>query len=51
MARSIVNNDAVSGETILPGQIFVFGGYVLRANSTGHLEKIDSYAHGHQISF
>ena len=51
MARSIINNDAVSGETFLPGQIFVFGGLVLRDNSIGHLEQIDSYAPGHQTSF
>ena len=47
MARLIINNDAVSGETFLPGQLFVFGGFALRANSTGHLEQIDSYAPGH----
>src|SRR3954465_3832527 len=33
MAPSIVNNDAVQGETFLPGQIFVFGSFILRANS------------------
>ena len=44
MAPSIVNNDVVQGETFLPGQIFVFGGFALRANSLGHLEQIDSYA-------
>ena len=44
MAPSIVNNDAVQGETFLPGQIFVFGGFALRANSLGHLEQIESYA-------
>ena len=38
MAPSIVNNDAVQGETFLPGQIFMFGGFKLRANSFGHLE-------------
>ena len=43
MASSIVNN-AVQGESFLPGQIFVFGGFTLRANSLGHLEQIDSYA-------
>ena len=32
MASSI-DNDAVLGETFLPGQIFVFGGFALRANS------------------
>ena len=37
--------------TFLPGQIFVFSGFALRANSLGHLEQIDSYAPGHQISF
>ena len=51
MAPSIIyNNDAVK-EIFLPGQIFVFGGFALRANSLGHLEQIDSYAPGHQISF
>ena len=39
------------GETFLPGQIFVFGGFALRANSIGHLEQINSYTPGHQISF
>ena len=51
MAPSIVINDAAQGETFLPGQIFVFGGFALRANSLGHLEQIDSYAPGHQIRF
>ena len=35
----------------LPGQIFVFGGFVLRANSLGHLEQIESYAPVHQVRF
>ena len=47
MARSIINNDAVSGEAFLPDQIFVFGGFVLHANSIGYVEQIDSYAPGH----
>ena len=47
MASSIVINDAVLGETFLPGQIFVFSGFALRANSLGHLEQIESYAPGH----
>ena len=47
MAPSIVYSDAVQGETFLPGQTFVFGGFVLQANSLGHLEQIDSYAPGH----
>ena len=51
MAPSIVNNDTVQGGTFLPRQIFMFGGFALRANSLGHLEQIDSYAPGHQISF
>ena len=51
MAPSIINNHAVQGETFLPGQIFVFGGFALRANSLGHLEQIDSYAPGHQVRF
>ena len=50
MASSIVNN-TVQGETFLPGQIFVFGGFALRANSLGHLEQIDSHAPGHQVRF
>ena len=51
MTPSIINNDAVQGETFLPGQIFVFGGFALRANSLGHLEQIESYAPGHQVRF
>ena len=51
MAPSIVGNDAIQGEVFLPGQIFVFGGFVLRANSLGHLEQIESYAPGHQVRF
>ena len=51
MAPSINGNDAIQGEVFLPGQIFVFGGFVLRANSLGHLEKIESYAPGHQARF
>ena len=51
MAPLIVNNDAVQGGTFLPEQIFVFGGFALRANSLGHLEHIDSYAPGHQVRF
>ena len=38
-------------EVFLPGQIFVFGGFALQANSLGHLEQIDSYAPGHQVRF
>ena len=44
MAPSIVYSDAIQGETFLPGQIFVFGGFVLRTNSLGYLEQIESYA-------
>ena len=50
MAPSIINNNVVQGETFLPRQIFVFGGFALRANSLGHLEQIKSYAPGHQVS-
>ena len=50
MAPSIIDN-TVQGETFLPGQTFVFGGFALRANSLGHLEEIDNYAPGHQIRF
>ena len=51
MAPLIINNDTVQGETFLPGQIFVFSGFALRANSLGHLEQIESYAPGHQVRF
>ena len=51
MAPSIIGNDEIQGEVFLPGQIFVFGGFVLRANSLGHLEQIESYAPGHQVRF
>ena len=51
MAPSMINNDAVQGETFLPGQIFVFGGFALRANSLGRLEQIESYAPGRQVRF
>ena len=51
MAPMIINGDAVQGETFLPGQIFVFGGFALRANSLGHLEQIESYAPGRQVRF
>ena len=44
-------NNVVRGEAFLPGQIFVFGGFALRANSLGHLEQIDSYTPGHQVRF
>ena len=51
MAPSIVNNDDVQGGIFLPEQIFLFGGFVLQANSLGHLEQIDSYAPGCQVKF
>ena len=51
MAPMIINGDAFEGETFLPGQIFVFGGFALRANSVGHLEQIESYAPGRQVRF
>ena len=44
LMASSINNNAVLGETFLPEQIFVFGGFALRANSLGHLEQIKSYA-------
>ena len=51
MASSIINNDAVLGETFLLRQIFLFGGFALRDNSLGHLEQIESYAPGRQVRF
>ena len=47
MASPIINSDEIQDETFLPGQIFVFGGFALRANLLGHLEQIESYAPGH----
>ena len=47
MVPSIISNDVIQGDVFLPGRIFVFGGFVLRANSLGHLEQVDSYAPGH----
>ena len=49
MAPSIIASDAVQGKVFLPGQIFVFGGFALQANSLGHLEQIESYAPRHQV--
>ena len=51
MAPSIIYNNAVQGEIFLPGQVFVFSGFALRANSFGNLEQIDSYTPGHQVRF
>ena len=51
MAPTIIDSNAVQGDTFLPGQIFAFGGFALRANSLGHLVQIDGYAPGYQISF
>ena len=51
MAPSIIYNNVALGEVFLQDQIFVFGGFALRANSLGHLEQIDSYAPGHQVRF
>ena len=51
MAHLFSNGDAMSRETFLPGHVFVFGGFVLRANLTGRLQQVDSYAPGHQIRF
>src|SRR4051812_46095295 len=51
MAPLIIYNDEVQGETFLPEQIFVFGGFALWANSLGHLEQIESYAPSRQVRF
>ena len=51
MAPLVIVSDAVQGETFLPGQIFVFGSFALRANLLGHLEQIETYAPGHQVRF
>ena len=47
MAPSVIYNNTTLGEVFLPGQIFVFGSFILWANSLGHLEQIESYAPGH----
>ena len=46
MAPSIIGNDAIQGEIFLPGETFIFGGFVLRANALGNFEQIESYAPG-----
>jgi len=51
MAPSIIYNNAVQGEVFLHGQIFVFGGFTLRATSLSPLEQSESYAPGHQVRF
>ena len=51
MAPSIIHNNTLQVEVFLPGQVFVFGGFALWANSLGHLEQIDSYVPGHQVRF
>ena len=51
MAPSTIHNNGDQGEVFLRGQIFVFGGFALRANSLGQLVQIDSYAPGHQVRF
>ena len=51
MASSIINHGTVQGEIFLPGQIFIFGSFALRANSLGHMEQIESYAPGRQVRF
>ena len=35
----------------ISNKIFVFGGFALRANSLGRLERIESYAPGRQVRF
>ena len=51
MAPLIIASDVVQGEVFLREQVFIFGGFALRANSLGHLEQIESYARGHQVRF
>ena len=51
MAPTIIDSDAVQGETFLPGQIFIFGGFALWANLLGRMEQIESYAPGRQVRF
>ena len=51
MAPTIIDSDVVQGETYLPGQTPVFGGFALQANSLGHLEQIERYAPGRQVRF
>ena len=51
MAPSTIHHNTALRDTFLSVQTFVFGGFALRTNLIGHLEQIDSYAPGHQISF
>ena len=52
LMASSINNNAVQGETFLPGQIFVFSGFAPRANSLGQLELQVQQRHqlGEQVS-
>src|SRR4051812_33815486 len=45
MAPLIINNDEVRGETFLPGQIFVFGGFALPLLGKGLLMELTLMAH------
>ena len=51
MEPPIINDDVVEDQTFLPRQIFVFGGFALRANSLGCLEQIERYAPSRQVRF
>ena len=43
MARFVISDNTTTVEIFLPGQLFMFGGFMLSANSDGHLEQVDSY--------
>ena len=44
MAHLIIGDGVNTGDLFFPDQLFAFGSFALRANSFGHLEKIESYA-------
>ena len=44
MACLVISNGIRTGDAFIPCQLFAFGGIVLHANSTSHLDQIDSFA-------
>ena len=51
MACLVIGDGIRIGETIVPGQLFAFGGIILHATSVGHLDQVNNFAPQHQIRF
>lgn len=51
MARLIIGDGISIGDIFLPDQLSMFGSIVEHADSTGHLDQVDSFAPEHQIRF